>query len=222
MDGKLFPRWLIFTGVALLALFAAAGVAAIYARPWLHARALDMLRSHFAGQVEIRAFHISFFPHPRITGSGIVVRHHGRTDVPPLIEISEFSVTASLAGLIERPVHLREVHLKGLTIHFPPKEERGKSALSKGKDVPVLIDKLVSDNAELDMLPSNPEKPIHQFLIHQLVMHHVGRGHPAPFEANLTNAAPPGEIHVKGDFGPWQPDDPRTTPVSADYTFSQC
>ena len=70
------------------------------------------------------------------------------------------------------------------------------------------------------MLPGKPDKPIHQFLIHQLVMHHIGRGRPAPFEAFLKNAAPPGEIHVQGDFGPWQPDDPRTTPVSAAYTFN--
>ena len=90
---------------------------------------------------------------------------------------------------------------------------------SSSKDVPVLIDQLVADDAELDMLPANPQKPTHQFLIHQLNMRQVGRGRAAPFVAVLSNPAPPGEIHVRGDFGPWQPDDPRTTPVSATYTF---
>jgi hypothetical protein len=217
---RTIARWLIFVGIGLAVVLAAGGVAAVFARPWLHARALRMLHSRFEGQVEIGDFHITFLPLPRVTGSKIVIRHHGRTDVPPLIEISEFSATASLAGLFERPVHLHLVHLKGLTIHFPPKEQRGKTINSKTKDVPILIDELVSDNAELDMLPGNPDKPIHQFLIHQLVMHHIGRGRPAPFEAYLKNAAPPGEIHVQGDFGPWHPEDPRTTPVSADYTFS--
>ena len=213
-------RWVILVGISLVVLFAAAGLAAVFARPWLHARALRMLRARFEGQVEIDDFHIEFFPLPRVTGSKIVIRHHGRTDVPPLIEIPEFTASASLVGLFERPVHLHSVHLKGLTIHFPPKEQRGKATDSKPKDMPVLIDELVSENAELDMMPGNPEKPTHQFLIHQLVMHNLGRGRPAPFEAYLKNAAPPGEIHVQGDFGPWQPDDPRTTPVSADYTFS--
>ena len=37
--------------------------------------------------------------------------------------------------------------------------------------------------------------------------------------AHLIKSAPPGEIHVLGNFGPWQPADPRTTPVSASYTF---
>jgi len=217
---RTIPRWLIFASAGLVVVLIAGGVAAIFARPWLHARALDMLRSRFEGQVEIGDFHITFLPLPRVTGSRIVIRHHGRTDVPPLIEISEFSATASLGGLFERPVHLHSVHLRGLTINFPPKEQHGKTKDPKTKDVPVLIDELVSDDAELDMLPRNPDKPIHQFLIHRLVMHHIGRGRPTPFEAYLKNAAPPGEIHVKGDFGPWQPDDPRTTPVSANYTFS--
>jgi len=212
------PRWLILGGIALVILIAAAAVTLVSARPWLHARALAMLQNRFQGQVEIRDFHISFFPIPKVTGSGIVIRHHGRTDVPPLLEISEFSASATLVGLLDR--HLHTVHVKNLTIHFPPKEQRSQSASLKNKKIPVLIDQLISDDAELDMMPGNPDKPTHQFLIHHLVIHDLGSGHPAPFETDLTNAAPPGEIHVKGDFGPWEEDDPRTTPVSANYTFT--
>jgi hypothetical protein len=138
-----------------------------------------------------------------------------------LIEIREFSATASFTGLLGKPLHIHAVHLQGLVIHFPPKEqgENQKLAGSSPKDVPVLIDELVADDAELDMLPANPEKPTHQFLIHQLNMHQLGRGRAAPFAAVLTNPAPPGEIRVQGEFGPWQPEDPRTTPVAASYTF---
>ena len=212
-------RWLWIAAAVVVVLLAAAAILAKRAEPILHARALAILQSRFAGQAEIRDFEISLYPIPRVTGSGIVIRHHGRTDIPPLIEIGEFTATASLAGLLERPVHLHHVGLKGLVIHFPPKEDREPATNSKPKDVPVLIDELVSDSAELDMLPRDPSKPVHQFLIHHLVMHHVGRGQPSPFESTLSNPAPPGEIHVKGSFGPWQPDDPRTTPVSADYAF---
>jgi hypothetical protein len=201
-------------------------LAAIYARPWIHARALAMLRSRFQGQVEIGDFQVAWFPIPTVTGRGIVVRHHGRTDVPPLLQIREFSATASFTGLLGKPLHIHAVHLEGLIVQFPPKqagENRNLagsfSAGSWSKDVPVLIDQLVADDAELDMLPANPQKPTHQFLIQQLNMRQVGRGRAAPFVAVLSNPAPPGEIHVRGDFGPWQPDDPRTTPVSATYTF---
>lgn len=214
------PTWIWVTGAVFLLLVAGLAVLAIYARPIIHGRAVAMLQSRFHGDVQIGDFSMSLFP-AAVQGSRVVVRSHGRTDVPPLMEIREFSASASLLGLFEKPIHLHKVHLQGLVIHFPPKDEREPILNSKKpKDVPVLIDELTSDGGELDMLPANPDKPVHQFLIHQLTMHAVGRGQAAPFVALLTNPAPPGQIHVKGDFGPWQPDDPRTTPVSADYTFS--
>jgi hypothetical protein len=209
----------VLAGLGLL--LAGLILAAMDARPWIHARALAMLRSRFQGQVEIGDFQIALFPVPTVTGRAMVVRHHGRTDVPPLIQIGEFSATASFTGLLGKPLHIHAVRLKGLIIQFPPQppgENRNLTG-SWSKDVPVLIDQLVADDAELDMLPANPQKPTHQFLIHQLHMRQVGRGHAAPFVAVLSNPAPPGEIHVHGDFGPWQPDNPRTTPVSAAYTF---
>src|SRR5579863_2690325 len=150
-------RWLAYIGIVLLALFVA-GIAALYsARPWIHARALEMLRSRFAGQAEISDFHVSFFPIPKITGSGIVVRFHGRTDLPPLIEIKEFSATANPLGLLTR--HIETVRVKSLTIHFPPKQERGEEdKTQKRKPIPVSISELICDNAELDMMPGKPDR----------------------------------------------------------------
>jgi hypothetical protein len=214
------PKWVWILAAVFLVCVAGASILGIYARPIIHGRAVAMLQSHFHGDVQIANFSVSLFP-AAVKGSGVVVRSHGRTDVPPLIEIREFSANASLLGLFEKPLHLHEVRLTGLVIHFPPKDERTPIMNSKKpKNVPVLIDELVSDDGELDMLPANPGKPTHQFLIHQLTMHSVGRGQAAPFVAILTNPTPPGQIHVKGDFGPWQPDDPRATPLSATYTFS--
>jgi hypothetical protein len=39
------------------------------------------------------------------------------------------------------------------------------------------------------------------------------------FEANLTNPKPVGNILSSGSFGPWQPDNPRDTPVNGTYSF---
>jgi hypothetical protein len=118
----------VLVGVALL--LAGHTLVGIYARPWIHARALAMLRSRFQGQVEIADFHIAFFPIPTVTGRGVVVRHHGRTDVPPLIQIREFSATASFTGLLSKPLHIHVVHLKGLIIQFPPKQP-GESKIGR-------------------------------------------------------------------------------------------
>jgi len=213
---------LVIAAIVLLALVLASAIAAHYVQPYLRSLAEDMLSSQFHSEVTIQDFHVVLLPTLALSGKGVVLRHNGRTDVPPLLSIAEFSGSASLWSIFARPWHIQRVSLKGLKIEIPPREKRQGGMFSGFKlkrEVKVKIDELVSDDAELDILPGDPEKHMHQFLIHHLDMHQIGPGHGAPFEAELTNAIPPGEIHVKGNFGPWQGDDPRSTPLSANYTF---
>ena len=48
----------------------------------------------------------------------------------------------------------------------------------------------------------------------------MGTAKPFSFRGNLTNAKPVGEIKTVGNFGPWAIDDPGSTPVSGNYTFT--
>src|SRR5262245_48785047 len=189
-----------------------------------------MLENRFQSDVDLPTLEISLINGISVHGQGLALRHHGRKDVPPLIEIHDFRAEMSWLGLFGKPFHIRRVHLQGLEIHIPPKEKRDQEKdttpddsapkpKKKSKDIPVLVDELVSDDAQLILIPGDPRKDPHVFDIHQLVMHSVGLGHSAAFEAKLTNATPPGEIHTKGHFGPWHIDDPGQTPLSADYTF---
>ena len=109
-----------------------------------------------------------------IEGTGLVLRHEGRTDVPPLISIAEFSAQAGILGLLGKPWKIEQVKLKGLVIQVPPKGERPKQDWSKARDIPVLIGEIVSDDAELRLLPKSADKDPHVFAIHHLVMHSIG------------------------------------------------
>jgi len=189
--------------------------------PYLHRKVVEMLSEKFHADVELKEFHVYLFPGARIEGTGLALRHEGRTDVPPLISIGEFSAEAGILGLIGKPWKISQVKLKGLIIQIPPKGERGKQDWSKARNMPVLIGEIVSDDAELRLLPKSADKDPHVFAIHRLVMHSVGLDRPAKFTAQLTNAVPPGEIDTKGSFGPWSPDDPGQTPLAAGYTFDK-
>jgi len=218
--------WRYVLGSAVVVVAIAAIAAAIFARhltPIVRQRAVDMLRSRFDSEAEIRDLQVSILNGITVKGCGLTLHYRGRTDIPPLIEIGEFSGNMGWTSLIHKPWHIRKIEIAGLTIHVPPKEERGIGNAPgfdlKGRDVPVLVDELVANNSELDLIPSDPKKAVHQFLIHSLHMHGVGLNQPAAFTANLTNAAPPGTIITKGHFGPWQGEDPGQTPLSANYTF---
>jgi hypothetical protein len=189
--------------------------------PYLRKKVVEMLGTKFHAIVELKDFHVYLFPGVRIEGSGLVLRHESWTDVPPLISIGEFSAQAGIMGLLWKPWKVQQVKLKALIIQIPPPAQRTKEDWSKARDMPVLVQEIVSDDAELRLLPKSADKDPHVFAIHRLVMHSVGLDRPASFTAQLTNAVPPGEIDTNGSFGPWGSDDPGQTPLSANYTFNK-
>ena len=201
-----------------------------YAQPWVHARALEMLQQKFNGKVEVQDFYVSLVPALRVTGTGLVVRYQGRTDIPPLFAAQNFSAEAGalgLTGFLGTPWKINRIQLKGLVIHIPPKEDRPQSTPAeqaekkrKIKEIKILVHELDADDLELHLIPKDPQKPEHIFQIHQLVMLQVGLHHAASFTAHLTNYKPPGEIKSSGNFGPWDADDPGQTPIAAGYTFN--
>ena len=58
-----------------------------------------------------------------------------------------------------------------------------------------------------------------KFGIHHLNLQSAGNGVPMKYDAEFTNAKPPGQIHSVGTFGPWSADEPGDTPLTGDYTF---
>ncbi len=55
--------------------------------------------------------------------------------------------------------------------------------------------------------------------IHRLTLDEVGEGGVIPYHAALLNTEPPGEIRSEGKIGPWNENDPGSTPVSGSYTY---
>ena len=211
--------WLLLVGIILLGIMGALLVRWRLS-PVLRERAIAMLSDRFESQVEIHDFHASLFP-LGIDGAGLVLRHHGRTDVPPLITVGKFHADASLSSLFRW--HLRQVKVEGLQIQIPPRPpiQEEEKPTGKRREIKVSVDEFISDDAQLVIIPRNPEKDPHIFDIHHLVMHDLGLGRSASFKTRLTNAVPPGEIQTEGHFGPWDRDDPASTPVDASYVFSK-
>ncbi|MBA3913801.1 MAG: hypothetical protein H0X25_08085 [Acidobacteriales bacterium] len=188
--------------------------------PILKAHAIDALSERFDSEVQIEYLHASLF-RVRIDGGGIAIRHHGRTDVPPLIEIKKFYADASILDILRKRWSINKVRLDGLAINIPPKELRQPSTGGKKHpDIPVHIDELLSVETQLTLLPGKPGKLPHVYGIHRLVMRGLGKGEAAEFHTTLRNAVPPGDIKADGTFGPWDREDPGSTPVSADYIFN--
>jgi hypothetical protein len=218
-------KWILAGVVAVLLVLVVAG---ILLGPTLHtfirARTQKVLETHFASSVEFSDFDVTLFPRLRVTITGLVLRHKGRTDIPPLVQVKTVSMYAQLPELLRPRPYISFVQLDGLQIHTPPRVPGGEPLIHKtdqdlAKKYSVTIGEIRADDASIEVLRAQSDKPPREFPIHHLDLHNVSFDRPAQFHALLTNAIPKGEIDSTGEFGPWQAEEPSATPADGHYTF---
>ncbi|MGB7189612.1 MAG: hypothetical protein WBD10_05710 [Acidobacteriaceae bacterium] len=226
------PRWVRVTawvGFAVFLLFAAAFIIfAIYfhrAEPILKQRVVQTLSSRYDSRVELATFNVSAWHGFEVTGSGLKLYPNHLQMTDPLFAIQKFTFRIDWQGLLRTPMHVHGVHIYGLDIHLPPKQQRGDlpsanpGGSSSGK-VSIIVDRLEIDHASLVLGTNKPGKVPLDFEISQIELHAIGAGHPMRFHATLINPKPIGNIDTTGSFGPFAEHDPGSTPVSGTYKFS--
>ena len=212
--------------------------------PYIREQAILYLRRRFDSEVELTALRVQM-PQTsplrlllnrgrgavaRVEGEGLLLRHKGRKDVPPMFAMKEFSFEVDLGTLFETPKIVRLVTLDGMEINIPPKGQRPTLGSRDRADVNtdlqdsssktgVIIEKVVVRNSNLTILPAEQNKVPLRWGLHRVQLASVGVGVAMKYEAELTNAKPPGEIVSQGNFGPWVAGEPGDTPLDGAYTF---
>jgi len=217
-------KWTFILGlVVLLPLLTLCGLGSTI-HAMVRERAQKILQTHFASNVEFSNFDVSLYPRFRVTIRQLVLRHHGRTDVPPLIQVRAVTMTSNLINILRAKPRIAFVELEGLQIHIPPRQSGSEPLIKRtdqdlAKKYPALIEDMRADEAIIVILRAQPEKPPREFPIHRLELHNVSFDRPAAFHATLTNSVPAGEIETIGEFGPWQADAPSKTVAMGQYRF---
>ena len=117
-------RWVLIAFVALVVLFVI--VAAVASRSeTLRQLVVATLSDRLESQVELESFSVDAFPSVTIRGQKLILRHRGRHDVPPLVQIEAFTVECGFLDLLRRPRRFKRVTLEGLVINIPPGGLRG-------------------------------------------------------------------------------------------------
>jgi hypothetical protein len=237
------PRWPWWVGGSLLVVLATAAiivdVIAHRAEPFVRAQVVQALSDRFHARVELDSFHLSIgntflgewgiwgegrglriWPPAEVVGLHVPVP---RPPVQPLIRLDEFHFHAPLHYVSGQPVHITQVRLKGLDIHFPPQSHMQKAARTPAPPNPwnarFIIDAVEGSEARFTLETDKPDKLPLEFVISRFRVKGVRSGAPMMFEADVQNPKPPGEIHTTGAFGPWVVADPGSSPVRGDYTF---
>jgi hypothetical protein len=209
-------------GVLVALAFAGAHLAARLS-PLTRAWVIRALGERYQSDVRLQNLTVTLWPHPRVSGEGLVLQPRDRPGFPPLAIVRRFSAEATLLGLLNYPRHFRNLKLEGLVLNIPPRHEEParnpQRQKRKRKLPPFETDDVTADGTVLNLLPKDAGKRTHTFDILKLAMGSAGIGQAMSFRATLTNPTPPGLIVSTGIFGPWDTLEPSQTPVSGKYTF---
>ena len=213
---------LVTIGVLVVLAFAVAHLTARLSpltRTWV----IKALSERYQSDVRLKNLTVSLWPHPRVSGEGLVLQPNNRPGFPPLAIVNRFSVETTLLGLLNYPRHFRNLKLEGLVLNIPPRREelvRNPLKQERKRKLPSFeIEDVNADGTVLNLLPKEAGKRMHTFDILKLTMGSAGIGQPMSFGATLTNPTPPGLIVSTGSFGPWEALEPGQTPVSGKYSF---
>ena len=194
--------------------------------PRLHKWVTSKLGASLESEIDLGEVTLNWIP-LRLHAKDLVVRHHGRRDIPPLLVVSSFTVDLRPTDLWSST--LDKVWVDGLEISIPPKDQttgkrpfpRGSGSASDDDDSdPLVIRHLIATNTRLAIVPREAGKNAKVWDIFELDMKNLRSGEAATFTAGLLNPIPYGKIETSGKFGPWQSQEPGDSPISGEYTFA--
>jgi hypothetical protein len=116
------------------------------AGPILRARVVETLSTRFDSRVELASFNVSVFRGFEVNGGGLKLYPNHLNTKEPCFSVDKFSFRTGWRDLFRTPMHVGRVHISGLVINLPPKEERG--------NLPKLINKVSFQTGSPDLMPT--------------------------------------------------------------------
>ena len=135
-------KWLMIislvAGFGIIALIVAAQIIAHRIDPYIRQQAVLYLQRRFESEVELASLRIRL-PNTsplklllnrghgalvEVEGDGVLLRHKGRHDIPPMFIMKKFTSEVDLGTLFDTPKMVRSVTISGMEINIPPKGER--------------------------------------------------------------------------------------------------
>jgi hypothetical protein len=217
------PRGCLIVGAALVVIFSVFAIRLFVKWPFTRQAVTTALQDRFARTVEIRNFRSTYFP-PGFIAEGVSFLHREHKNLPPLITVQTLTLQGSYAGLFSIHKRVGHVQVVGLHVFVPPKSTNGKShsvmpLTDSDPNKSVGLDEIQANGVELEFMSSQHGKEPFKLEIQRLTLDHVGERGPVSFHAAVLSTEPPGEIRSSGQFGPWDSDEPGSTPVSGSYNF---
>jgi hypothetical protein len=206
-------------------------VAAIYivrhAEPVLRRSVVESLEAKFHSPVELDELHVYLLNGVEVRGHGLRILSLAGPDQPglapnatPMLSVDTFKFHTSLHDLVLLQAHIARVDVDGLELHVPH-DRHGLMPQSNGNKprIRLTIGEIHCEHAKLIIDTTKPGKEPLEFDIENLVLKNAGAGRAMDYVAEVINPKPVGAVRAVGHFGPWDSEDPRSSPLDGDYSF---
>jgi hypothetical protein len=229
-------RWLaalgITLGVLLIALVLTAEYAAHHIGPLLRSSVVATLSNRFHSPVELDSLDVSVAKGLEVQGHGLRIFYLAGPSQPdlkqklgmaasPMLSVDNFSFRTSLRALLHLQANIARVDIDGMDLHIPPHSGAHMPHQTEPNSrIKITVAKIFCKNVRLVIETSKPDKAPLVFDVQDLKLTDVGAGQPMLYDAFVINPKPVGAVHATGHFGPWHSDDPRSTSVDGNYTFT--
>jgi hypothetical protein len=233
-------RWIVAAAAVVVAATISAGFGVNRVlrgiQPMLRRKVVETLSAQFHSRVELDRLELSLSKGVLVTGGGLRIlylagptepdaRPDARPNTPPMLTVESFEFNTGWRELLKPKTRVLSIKVRGLQVNIPPKGERGAEALDDRKRrgqprLGIVVDTIECTDAKVAIETSVPGKKPLEFAISRLVLKDVGAAEPFRYEAVLVNPKPVGDVRSTGQFGPWQDDNPRDTPLDGSYEFT--
>ena len=221
-------RILVIAAVATVSLLILASLAGLYYAPRLKVEMENLLSQRSGRPVRIESFGWSLWPALQFKGSGLSI---GSSDERSslYVYVESLRIRTGFLGILTKPRSIESLILQKTLIRVPPRKNRSADQPRRVSvnlqnprleiASPVILEELVLETAAVEILRKEPEKPPRIIEIRRLTMKDLALGEASPFEADLRYPRPEGDVLVNGEFGPFDREEPISTPISGEYEF---
>ena len=223
---KKYVFWTLGVTTSLVLLLFAGAAYALRAGV-LKPRLVTALADALNCDVSLDKLNVQLVPVIQVTGDGLSVRLRGRPELPPYIEVTQFTVNFGLLSIYRR--HVDTVRLDGLRFNVPPSvgDDSPAPAAAPGHALPLprrrifTVDHVVAHEATINFVGKTTNNRPLNLTVYDLDVKEAGIERAMRFTASVANPIPEGLVKTAGTFGPWNRVNPPKTPMQGTYDLAE-
>lgn len=211
-----FRRFIMFAVASLLAISVVIGIVLAFNWPFTRTEFVRSMEHFSSCEVKVRRFQHRYFPHPGYVAEDVVFQRRSNGRAIEMASVKKIDCLASWAALMTFTHRVNTFRIEGLHVSIPAPVPAAMPFYPSMKER-TTVTTLIADGAVLEIAPRRPDGRPVRFDFTKLRLGEVKKEKSISLDTMLHNPEPPGEIAVRGRFGPFEKGHLASMPLSGSF-----